>query len=214
MPLTPNGLIVPRFPETLTSVEARERTNINPNINTNDDQFLGQLNQIMSEFLTSLYELTEAVNANFNIDSAEGKNLDDLGALKDVLRLDASNTQGAEDFTGDPFTSILQGTVLENGTTGDRYLLSEDVSLSTSSCIQVVLSVTVENSTAYTVTINSTNYSYTSDASALQSEILSNLNSLINAGLGVNYSSQVVGGTLIVTSDDGDDLNINEAITL
>ena len=44
--LTSEGLIIRRLPDVLDDIETSERANIDPSIDTSDDQELGQLNTI------------------------------------------------------------------------------------------------------------------------------------------------------------------------
>jgi len=217
MPLTANGLIIPRFSEIIASLESKERAKINQNINTSDDELLGQYNSILTEIIASVYELAEAVNDNFNIDKAEGKNLDDLGALKDVLRLQATHTQGDQYFTGDTLTIIPAGFLVDNPTTGKRFALQDEVVLSTNEVLEAVISVvTVSNSTLYTIVVDGNSYSYTSDSSATQTEILNGLESEISGSVGINFSAEVntSAGTITITADEGEFLSISSTNNL
>lgn len=63
------------------------------------------------------------------------------------------------------------------------------------------LTPTAANATVYTVTINGTNHSYTSDADATAAEIVTGLTSAINSGIEASYVTASGSTTLIITSD-------------
>lgn len=217
MPLTATGLTVPRFLEIIESLEQKERSNISPDINTSDDELLGQLNSILSERFDSIYQLILAVNDNFNVDKAEGKNLDDLGELKDVLRLSSSPTQGDLNLTGDTLTEVSQGSVFNNPVTKDRFILQDTVILDTDDVVACTLSVeTLQNASIYSITINSSVYSYTSDGSATIDEIMTALNSAINSDGSATWTSSFssVNNEFEIVSDDGDTFSVTVTANL
>lgn len=175
MALTSEGLIVKRQPEVLSDLVSKDQQYIHPDINTSDDEFLGQSNRVLAETVSSLLNLMEAVNDNFNIDSAEGVNLDKLGAIRGVPRNIATKSQGSQDFTGDPLTVVPEASIVEIQSTGDRFATSAAFTLTTSSCSMCIIDITAEDSATYTLGVSGTNYTITSDASATVLEIITAL---------------------------------------
>ena len=201
--LTANGLEIKRFPEVLADTEAAERANIDPNINTRDDELLGQLNNIFSAGVAEVWEACAAVYDAFNIAKAEGKNLDDLAALRGVSRITASKTSGTQEFSGTDGTIIPTGSVITNPITGDRFLTDVAVTLTSSSCYNVTYSVrSLLNNTQYDLEVNDSVYSYTSDASATNLEILNGLKAQIDADTAATFTATVVNETLVLQTTD------------
>lgn len=61
----------------------------------------------------------------------------------------------------------------------------------------------VANSTAYTVTINDTNYTYTSDATATAAEIVAGLDTAVGAPAGITFTDNLDGTFTVGPSDAG-----------
>jgi uncharacterized phage protein gp47/JayE len=208
--LTSQGLSILRLPEVLDEIETAERSNIDPNISVTEDTVLGQLNNIIGSSLSDLWALLQAVNDNFNIDVAEGKNLDDLATLRGVTRVPAtrSNTD-RQQFVGDNGTTIQANSLFSNVITGDRFFNPSEITLDSSACLSANLSVQqVSNLETYTITINGINYEYTSSGAATASEIINGLATLINDDTAATWSATVDGTTLTISSDDTNTIQI------
>jgi len=201
MALEKEGLVVDRFPEVLEKIEDLEKVYIHPDIETSDDEFLGQLNNVLADRQASILELVEAVNDNFNIDTAEDKYLDDLGTLKNTPRLGSTETQGAQYFTGDFGTIINSGMLVENSSTGDRYETRTIYTISEDAVISCDISIlNIENSSDYTVIAGGTTYTFTSDSDATTSEILNGIKALIDADGSAKVTATVNGSLLVLDS--------------
>lgn len=197
--LDANGLTIKRQPEILSDIVTAEQTNINPNINTQDDELLGQLNNILSSALADQWALAQAVYDNFNIDKAEGKNLDDLAALRGATRIAASATSGTQEFVGNDGTVIPLGSIVSNPVSNDRFVVDSQVNISTNNCYSCIYSVsTVLNSTLYELQVNSVTYSYTSDSDATAAEIVAGLKADIDADTNATFTATVVSETLVL----------------
>lgn len=77
----------------------------------------------------------------------------------------------------------------------------------------VTFTPTVANNTAYTVVINGTTFTYTSDASALATEIVAGLLALINADVPLPVTASGT-NTLILTGDAGVDFSVKATTNL
>lgn len=202
MALTPQGLTIPRLPEILSSIEARERANIDPNISTTSDTLIGQFNNIFGTDISDVYELAQAVYDAFNIDKAEGKNLDDLATLRGVTRFPATrSTTDRQQFIADNGTVVVQGSLFRNPITDDQFFNPSEISINNNACLSAELTVEqVLNLTEYTITVNGINYSYTSSGAATASEIVDAFEADINAS-GSDWSASVAGEVLTISSD-------------
>lgn len=193
MALDANGLTIRRLPEVLADLIASEQANIDANIATDDDIFLGQLNNILAAAIADQESLAQAVNDNFNPLKAEGRNLDDLAALIGITRITgAKSSTSDQQFIGDNGTSVPIGTILQNPITLDRFLTTAVTSLDVTSCISAKYSVAVlQNNTTYTITVNTVDYAFLSDADATNLEILNGLEALITADTTATWTATV-----------------------
>jgi len=201
MALTSTGLSIKTQPEVLSDIVAAEQANIDSNINTDEDLFLGQLNQLLATAIADQQALAQAVYNNFNPDVAEGTNLDDIAKIIGVVRQDArpSSTEN-QAFIGTSGTTIPVSTLLENPVTGDRFTTTSTITLSESSCLAAIYSIgSVLNNTLYTLTVNGTEYDYTSDGDATAIEILGGLKALVDADGAATWTAIVDGTGLTIT---------------
>jgi len=199
--LTASGLQIDNYDTVLRSIEASERVNIDPNIYTQDDELLGQINQVIAERVASVNDLAQAVYDAFNLAKAEQKQLDDLAALRNVRRQGATYSTGIQTFISTEGVSVPAGTVISNNITGDRFQTTDSIVASTSSSFQTTYRVdTLLDSTEYTININSVNYSYTSGISATNLEIVTGLYTDINAGTDTTIVASIVDNTLVITA--------------
>jgi len=202
--LTSKGFEIERFPTLLENLEGIQQATINPNINTRDDELLGQFNNILTASDARNWELMQAIYDAFNIDKAEGKNLDDLAALRGVVRIDNSLTQGIQLFTGVDGTIVPENTVIANPINNDRFRLLSTLTLSSLSCYNCSFSITtVIDATTYTITANNTVYAYTSGVDATLEEILAGLKARIDLDISITFSATVADDRLVLqtTSD-------------
>ena len=85
-------------------------------------------------------------------------------------------------FTGDDGTTIPQGTILANVSTGDRFQTVQIGKLLQADCISCDYEVTnISDSTLYTITVNGGDYTFTSGIGATESEIVTGLVNAVNA---------------------------------
>ncbi len=212
--LNADGLTILRQPEVLQNIETSERANIDKNINTQDNELLGQLNNIMSENIADLWGLAQAVYDNFDLREAEGNSLDSLGIIAGrVLRKSAVKSSTSRQLvTASPNSNLPVNSILSNLTTGDRVFTSITTTLEPTSCRSAVVEVTtLANSTLYRITVNSTDYDYTSDASATVPEILEGLRSTIAADTSATWTAEVSNDSIRITTDNDSD---NISVTL
>jgi len=200
--LTSEGFERLRFPEVLDEIEASEKSNINENINTQDDELLGQLNNIIATAISEQWALAEAVNDNFNPLKAEGTNLDDIASIIGVSRLDATPSTTTEQlFVGDEGVVVVAGSLLENPSTNDRFVTSEELTVTKGACYSVNITLdSISNVTSYEFTVDGTPYSFLSDADATEAEILTGLKADVDADGSRTWEAVINGSTLDVTT--------------
>jgi uncharacterized phage protein gp47/JayE len=213
--LSENGFEVKRLPEIIADIEESEKTNINPNINTNDNELLGQMNNIIGEQNEYFWSLLQGVYDSFNPQSAEGVQLDRLAALVGISRVSASRSYTfLQEYRVPDGTAITTSVILENPTTGDRFSPINDVIVTSDSCYKCYLPlVDVQNNTVYTITVNGTDYDYTSDGNATADEIVTGVANLIFNAVGVPYTAfgSQIGDFVLVVADAGTSISVSSS---
>lgn len=187
--LTTAGLIIRRYPEILTAIQDAMRTNISSGLIFDEDTILGQITQILANEFAVMEEMLQALDDTMDRDKAEGAALDKLLYLIGLERLQAARSSGFVQFITRPDVTIPLGTIVQNPSSGDRFFSTLPVTSSTTNALQVWWRPDVKNSTTYTISVNGSDFSYTSDASATDSEIITGLASAINAVASVNYEA-------------------------
>jgi uncharacterized phage protein gp47/JayE len=201
--LTKEGLLVKRLPEVLDSITESERINISSDINTQDNELLGQLNTIISSQVAELWSLLQAVNDNFNPLKAEGRNLDDMASIIGIVRKTATKSHTSTQlFTGKAEVNIEPGIILQNPVTKDRFITTDTVGITLKACRSGVVSVQyLLPNTDYSVTVNGKSYTFTSDNNPTEDEILSGLIALIDADTEATWSATSQETELTIASD-------------
>ena len=181
MALTETGLQIRRFPEVQSAIQAAILQNVSTEVIFDEDTLMAQIVNIIAAEISSLEEVVQSVYDSLDRDKAEGSSLDSLLNLIGLQRIGQAATNGLELFTGDDGAVIPQGTILANPSTGDRFETTAIGNLQQAACLSCDYQVgTVSNSTQYTVTVNGGDYSYTSDVSATEEEIVDGLLAQLN----------------------------------
>lgn len=191
--VTPEGFVRPRLPEIrqeiTTDVVARlQAAGYDGAIETRPDSLFGLLIDTFAERETAVWEQTEAVYYAMYPSTASGAQLDLAVSFTGVTRLPASPSQVYLMLYGAEGTLVPAGSQVRNRATQTLWQTDSDTTIGAGATGDVRLRPTVANSTLYRVTIDGVNYDYTSDASALLSEILGGLSAAL-AGSGQTISS-------------------------
>jgi len=218
--LTEAGLEILRFPEVLEELEADERILVDPNVNTQDDELLGQLNSIISATHADLWALAEAVNDNFNPLKAEGKNLDDIAAIIGITRNDATQSTTVDQmYVGDEGTNVPTGTILENTNTLERFLSTSTVSVTRGLCYEATFEVDPAvvplDNTNFGLSVDGVVYDYLSDGTATEAEIIQGVHDLIVADGTKTWTSSIdLDNLLINVITDDLDISITTVVNM
>lgn len=202
--VTDAGFIIKDLQTIKTEMETDFKNSFGDDIDVSEDSNFGQLIGNLSKKHSSLWELAQAVYQSFNPDSAEGISLDGVAAFVAVTRLPATSSTVTVALYGNLGTVIPVGHQVRQSETLEDFELIDAVTISASSLIDSVVSVAnVLNSTLYTVTINGNAYTYTSDATATDLEIIAGLKTSIDAGSDPVTVTDNLDGTMNITADDG-----------
>lgn len=171
-------------------------------VDTSDSSALGRLISLAAPSEADLWEAAQEVYAAFDPNSATGISLDNLVAYAGLSRKGQTFTTSPVIIAGDTNTLIPVGQTASSSTTNQQFTTTSAISLAASSANGVTLSVvTLQDSTAYTITYSNTTTSntitFTSDASATVAEILAGLQAVI-VGAHPTLTSSVVGTTLVI----------------
>lgn len=208
--LDSTGFVAKTLQEVRDEILVLQQQNIDAGITGSDDELIGQMNAIIAESVSDLWDLAESVNSNFDRDKAEGRNLDDLASLLNISRVEPTASVGYIDITANDGTHVGAGAQFSNPITGGIFATIASHDLSSSSCKSCVYSVkTLLDSTGYTITIDGTDYTYASDASATELEILNGIEALVTADTAANATAVVDAGLLTLTLTQITDVNIN-----
>lgn len=201
MALTSNGLEIKRLPEVLEDLSTELKTQLGSDIDLSSSSLLGIINAIYATAIADQWSLAEAVYAAFNINAAEGKQLDDLVALVGIARLAASPTVGDIEFKGDEGVVIPVGTQVADNSS-NTYSTTESVSLSLTSCTSADIKVgTVLDSTLYTIAVNTDSYGYTSGVGATEESIIEGLRALITTQTDYKATKNTAGDILTIDAN-------------
>ena len=207
--LDSTGLSIKRFSEILSDLETLQLEKVSSDLSFADDSVIGQINSVLAEMFALFWELTESVNSNFNKNSAEAKNLDDLGALIGITRQLEKKTSGIVEVIGTEGTSLLAGHTFQSSVTSKKFVVPTQTDINALLCKQVTYTVAqVLNATDYDLTINGILYTYTSDASATANEISTGIKALIDVDTNITWSASLSGDDLVIATTDTFEISV------
>ena len=206
--LTSTGLDIKRLTEVITSLNTRLITAYGNEINLDEDSLVSQLRDIFAIDIAELWALLESVHDAFNVDSAEGTQLDDLAALNKIVRLAAEKSTAKVVFKGNSTTIVPSSTVGSVTGTAQRFETTASNTIGLDTVYDVDLSVnTVNNGFLYSITINGNLFSFTSDGTATAIEIMAGLKIDIDAGSEPVTVTDNLDGTMNIVNADPADLS-------
>jgi len=130
----------------LEEIQEAERSAFGPNINTQADSVLGQLNGIFSDKLAELWEVALAVYRAQYPDSASAEALDGVAAITGTTRLAAQPSTATLLLNLNNGVTVAAGKVVRIGATGSRWVLTESVA--NASGVQATVEAAVESEDA------------------------------------------------------------------
>lgn len=202
MTITSSGLVTKRFPEIIQQLRT-ELLSVsgNDNLDLSDSSILGILNTVYATSSAEQQELLQAIYAAGDIDAAEGVLLDRLVAYIGLTRLSGRPSTGFFYFTATNIPTTVPAGTRVVSVNRDVALTDNLLRINADLCYRAVFDFTVQNSTAYTVRINSVDYTYTSSGSATKNEIATGLGAAITNALLDKVVN--VDNTLSVTNSSG-----------
>lgn len=210
--VTDQGFVIKRLADILADDRAlavqlfQDLTVPGDTVDTSDSSALGRLISLAAPSEADLWEAAQEVYAAFDPNSATGIALDNLVAYAGITRKEQTFTTSSILVAGDTNTLIPVGQTVSSSTTGEQFTTAGAISLSPSNASGITVTVvTLQDSTAYTISYSNTTstntITYTSDGSATVAEILAGLQSVV-AGAHPTLTATVVGTTLVIDCDD------------
>lgn len=186
------GLTIRRYPELFDTIKTALQANVSSGLIFDEDTVLGQIISILSAEYAALEEVIQTIYDSMDRDKAEGSQLDSLVNLIGIGRILESNSSGFVQFVTREDVTIPSGTLVENPSSGDRFQVTSAVTATQSSNIRIDYKVTgLFSNHTYTVTVNGSDYSYLSDASATVLEVVTGLAAAVAAAGSSAYTASV-----------------------
>jgi len=181
--LTSTGFITKDLQTIKTELESKYKELFGDDLDVSIDSVAGQEIGALSVKFANIWEALQAVYASMNPDSAEDISLDGVSGMVGVRRLSATSSNVYVILYGDIGTVIPVDHIVRQDETNEELKLQTAVTISLNNVADIDFSVlNVLNSTLYTVTVNGTGYTYTSDGTATAEEIIAGLKVDIDAG--------------------------------
>jgi uncharacterized phage protein gp47/JayE len=173
--VTAEGFRRPTFEEILNEYQSLAREILGP-VNFGPESAIGQQLSIQAEREDRAWAAMEATYLSQYPNTASRRSLDNAVQLTGIVRLPATRTIGQVVLIGVPGTSIPQGNQFSVAQTNATFETVTTVTIDPAIALEAFLTFpTVLPTTAYTVTINGTPYTYTSDSSPTADEIIDGL---------------------------------------
>lgn len=175
-------------------------------VDTSDSSTLGRLINLATPSETTIWEQLQLAYSSLDPNTAIGVALDNIVQYGGISRLSPSYSTVTGLFSGDIGTLIPTDSIVSSDLHANTFRTISPITITTTSASGVVIEVdAVQNSTAYTITysvgVSTNTITYTSDSSALESEILSGLEGVITASHPL-LTVEIVDDTLVILKDD------------
>lgn len=213
--LTATGFSRKRLTDILPEMIARIETDYGP-INQDTRSVIMQLLAPSSEQFVELWELAEGVYLGLYPATAEGVQLDNVANILSLTRIAAAKSVAVLAATGTEATVVPLGNQFSASSTAAVFESDGAVTITKADVVRIDIQVDgVENSKLYTITIDSVDHDFTSDASATALEIRDGLKAAVNAGSsGMTAYDGATDADLYLQSDDdetGYDVDVSAA---
>lgn len=203
-----SGLTIKRFEDIKSDLESSLRGYFGNSIDLTDNAILGIINTIYANSLTEQWEMSQAVYNAFNIDVATGKQLDDLVALVGLSRLGDAATTGILEVTALNNTTIPIGTEFKTSDNNVSLYTDSALTVTNASCARAELdAVTVSVGEVYTLSVNSSIYTYTAIGGDTKDDVLAALRDAVSVDSNASWSADfTIGDAYLTVSADSNAL--------
>ena len=143
--VVPEGFAIKDVTVILDEIENDQRSK-RPDVNTQADSLLGQVNGVFGDKVAELWEVLGAVYRARQPDSASGEALDNVSAITGAERLDAEPSTASLSLNLDPAVTVLLGSLVGIGVSGAQWKTLTEIT--NGGADQANISVAVESSDA------------------------------------------------------------------
>lgn len=183
--VTPSGFTTPRLADARARVIEIWRARFGENADTSSDSPDGKIIDTFSLLLALVWQGLGQLNADAYARTAEGVFLDQSLDMFARRRLPAAPSTVPLIFYGADSTAVIQGSLVATTDTLARFGTDEAVTIGDDNSVWVVVVDSIEDSTLYRVTINATDYDFTSDGSATADEVLAGILDALEGAPGI-----------------------------
>lgn len=190
--VTPEGFVRPRLPEIRIEIIEAMRENLRAkglpdDVETRPDSVMGVLIDTFADREAALWEMGEGVYYAMYPGSAIGAALDRAVSFSGVKRLQAERSRVYVVAYGLQGTVVPAGAQVRHRSTQNIWETSAPVAISAAAAADVRIVPAVQSNATYTITVDASPYSYTSDSTPTIGEILAGLTAaLATSGLQVS----------------------------
>ena len=204
--ITSAGFVKKTFDEIKSQMEISWKNKFGQDQDLSVDSPNAMLIAIPALMIDELWQVAENTWHSQDRNSAEGVALDRTVALIGIERLNESPSTANVSFRGTNSTIVPLGTQVKQQNTNLVFETILESKIISNSCNWIQIQInSVANSTAYRLYIDGDVYSYTSDSSATNAEIIAGLKSAVEtASLGLSVVDEG-SGLMTISANDLDD---------
>lgn len=208
--ITSTGFVRKTFDQIKSDLETRWKDELGQDQDLSEDSPNAILIGLMSEMADEAWQVAEDTYNSLNRNTAEGVPLENAMSLVGIEKKDQSASTANVSFRGDNVTLIPALSQVKQANTELVFETTEDNTIQQSECNWIQLQInSVANTTVYSLYIDGTTYSYTSDGSATYAEIILGLKTVVEAAtLGLTITDEGTGLMTIEATDKDDEYDI------
>lgn len=208
--ITSTGFNRKTFDQIKADLETEWKDQLGQDQDLSEDSPNAILIGLMAEMADEAWQVAEDTYNSLNRNAAEGVPLENAVSLIGMTKKDESPSTANVSFRGDNVTVIPALSQVKQANTELVFETLEDNTIQQSECNWIQLQInTVSNTTVYSLYIDGTTYSFTSDGSATYAEIIAGLKGVVEgASIGLTITDEGDGLMTIEATDKDDEYDI------
>jgi uncharacterized phage protein gp47/JayE len=181
--ITDTGFILKRFEVCLNELMNVIRELFGEDVNLDAESVHGQLVHVLALREADLWERMQAAYNATRPSSAVGVTLDDILALRGLVRLPETKSQVSVSMLGPDTTVVPVGFSISDEDETKFFELAEETEILASNAFGVIVEITAAAAGTYTINIDGTDYSFVATTETVD-EIIDGLTAVLTAALG------------------------------
>jgi len=199
--ITRDGFVLPTYQEVRQELIELFKAAYGADIDISSGSVIEELINIFSLREVNLWEVLQWCDMSRDPGSAEGINLDRIAAITLTTRLPATKSVCQCVFFGEDEGTAGEGSIVSSPLTGNTFELLADVDIASGDTVEVYIEIASIAAGTYTVTIDSTDFSYVAAGTETEDEIIDEIVEDVNfESLGITASN--VDSELKLIADD------------